>query len=75
MIYICIATDNMGSEAKDTSKMEAKIDQRQLLLDSIRGTTVTIPNLRPIFEKYTGAVNPNYQAMIPVVNSRLERYE
>ncbi|PVH82633.1 terpenoid synthase [Cadophora sp. DSE1049] len=62
----------MGAEAKATSKMEVKIDQRQLLLDSIRGKTVTIPNLRPIFEKYTCAVNPNYEAMIPVVNSRLE---
>ncbi|KAH6717257.1 isoprenoid synthase domain-containing protein [Leptodontidium sp. MPI-SDFR-AT-0119] len=47
-------------------------DRRKVLLDRIRGTTVTIPNLRPIFEKYTGSVNPNYEAMIPVVNSRLE---
>jgi len=49
------------------------IDQRKALLDSIRGQTVVVPNLRPIFEKYTGAVNPNYKAMIPVVNARLER--
>ena len=58
-------------EAK--AKMEMAHEQRKKLLSSIRGTTVTIPNLRPIFEKYTGAVNPNYVALIPVVNSRLER--
>ncbi|KAK0102186.1 hypothetical protein ONS95_001017 [Cadophora gregata] len=62
----------MGTEAKPTAKLEVKINQRQQLLDSIRGKTVTIPNLRPIFEKYTGAINPNYQAMIPVVDSHLE---
>ncbi|KAH7313116.1 isoprenoid synthase domain-containing protein [Rhexocercosporidium sp. MPI-PUGE-AT-0058] len=60
----------MGTEAK--AKMEIGHDQRNLLLHSIRGTTVTIPDLRPIFEKYTGPVNPNYEAMVPVVNSRLE---
>ncbi|KAL2061942.1 hypothetical protein VTL71DRAFT_7320 [Oculimacula yallundae] len=54
------------------AKAEMEIDQRKLLLDAIRETTVTIPDLRPIFEKYTGAVNPNYAAMIPVANRRLE---
>ncbi|KAG4429838.1 hypothetical protein IFR05_014676 [Cadophora sp. M221] len=47
-------------------------NQRKVLLDRIRGTTVTIPDLRPIFEKYTGPVNRNYEAMVLVVNSRLE---
>lgn len=67
-----IATDDMVAEAKMQINRHDH-DRRKVLLDRIRGTTVTIPNLRPIFEKYTGSVNPNYEAMIPVVNSRLER--
>ncbi|PBP28882.1 terpenoid synthase [Diplocarpon rosae] len=31
--------------------------------------------MRPIFEKYTGDLNPNYQALIPVVNEKLESLE
>lgn len=64
----------MVRETKSNAKMGTNIDQRRVLLDSIRGTTVTIPNLRPIFQKYIGELNPNYAALVPVVNSRLERY-
>lgn len=49
-------------------------DQRQQLLDSIRGRTVQIPDLRPIFTQYTGELNPNYRALVPLVNKRLERF-
>ncbi|KAK6585196.1 hypothetical protein PZA11_001923 [Diplocarpon coronariae] len=49
--------------------------QRKDLLASIRGQTVVMPNMRPIFEKYTGEPNPNYRALIPVVDRKLESLE
>ncbi|KAE8447756.1 hypothetical protein EG329_010150 [Mollisiaceae sp. DMI_Dod_QoI] len=44
---------------------------RKALLDSIRGQTVVMPDMRPMFEK-SAQVNPNYHAMIPVVDRLLE---
>ncbi|CZR62301.1 uncharacterized protein PAC_12198 [Phialocephala subalpina] len=47
------------------------LEQRKQLLNSIRGQTVLMPDMRPTYENYT-QLNPNYHAMIPVVDRLLE---
>lgn len=42
------------------------------LLDSMRGQTIKIPNLRRVFNGYPAGINPHYKKMIPMVNRKLE---
>jgi hypothetical protein len=45
------------------------------LLDSLRGTEITIPDLHEILTGWTqGEVNPNYHRLLAVSDKRLNRY-
>jgi hypothetical protein len=48
---------------------------RMALLDSLRGTEITIPDLHEILTGWTqGEVNPNYHRLLAVSDKRLNRY-
>jgi hypothetical protein len=47
---------------------------RDEILSSLKGTTVTIPNLYSIFTGWKDAeINPCYEGLVPVANERLQR--
>lgn len=48
-------------------------DKREQLLEGIRGQTISIPNLRPVFEEWR-MTNKNHHAVKPVLNPWIERY-
>jgi hypothetical protein len=55
--------------------MLAEMQTRKLLLNSLKGTEVTIPNLYELFAGWSqGEVNPNYSKLTKVSAKRLERY-
>jgi hypothetical protein len=55
--------------------MLSDMQSRKLLLDSLKGTKVVIPNLYEIFAGWPQEeVNPNYSRLTEVSAKRLERY-
>jgi len=58
---------------KSTDKATQLITPAQLLA-SMKGRTVDVPDMSKEFSGWSKGINPFYQKMVPLVDSKLERY-
>ncbi len=51
----------------------AAVDAGASILHSLRGTKLFLPDLGPIYDKWTRGLNPHYERLVPIINKQLER--
>jgi hypothetical protein len=76
----CLATRSAGQPlcgiGKSTSQLQLDLKkQRNALLSSLRGQTIRIPDLKPLFQHWPTKTNPDLDHLRTEVNDWLKRWE